>query len=152
MNYGIPDWSRLSNQWGICPSRVICPSSSHSVTCPKVQPWIVLWISVGIVIMMRIRAMEFYGFLVASVRLSWKIRHRSSTYREGTSSRRWRLVSDGNGTVHSPISCDRVPNCSQFLVSSNASAVPDTMDLVYIDSVGQYAAPLSPKEVNRVLA
>ena len=46
--------------------------------------------------------------------------------------------SDGDDTVHSPIRFYRVPNCIQSLVSSNTSAVPDTVDLVYIDFVERY--------------
>lgn len=47
---------------------------------------------------------------------------------------------DGDDTVHSPISFYRVPNCIQSLVSSNMSTVPETVDLVYIDFIEPYVA------------
>lgn len=46
--------------------------------------------------------------------------------------------SDGDDTIHSPISFYRVPNCIQASVSSNSSATPDTVDLVYIDFIERY--------------
>lgn len=42
---------------------------------------------------------------------------------------------DGDDTIHSPISFYRVPNCIHFLKSANASAAPKTVDLVYIDFI-----------------
>lgn len=42
---------------------------------------------------------------------------------------------DGDDTIHSPISFYRVPNCLQALLSANASHVPETVDLIYIDFV-----------------
>lgn len=45
--------------------------------------------------------------------------------------------SNGDDTVHSPISSYSVPNCIQALVS-NTSATPDTVDLVYVDFVEPY--------------
>ncbi|CAL5866655.1 uncharacterized protein PFLUO_LOCUS864 [Penicillium psychrofluorescens] len=47
---------------------------------------------------------------------------------------------DGDDTVHSPISFYRVPNCIQALVAANASAVPETVDLVYIDFIERHVA------------
>ena len=46
--------------------------------------------------------------------------------------------SDGDDTIHSPISFYKVPNCIQSLLSKNATTVPDTVDLVYIDFVQPY--------------
>lgn len=46
--------------------------------------------------------------------------------------------SDGDDTIHSPISFYRVPNCIQALVSPNSSVAPDTVDLVYIDFIERY--------------
>ncbi|KNG84733.1 Ser/Thr protein phosphatase family [Aspergillus nomiae NRRL 13137] len=43
--------------------------------------------------------------------------------------------SDGDDTIHSPISFYRVPNCIQALISSKESAAPETVDLVYIDFI-----------------
>ena len=45
--------------------------------------------------------------------------------------------SDGDDTVHSPISSYSVPNCIQALVS-NTAATPDTVDLVYVDFIEPY--------------
>ncbi|KAJ5101450.1 hypothetical protein NUU61_003672 [Penicillium alfredii] len=47
---------------------------------------------------------------------------------------------DGDDTIHSPISFYRVPNCIQALVSANASVVPETIDLVYIEFIERYVA------------
>ncbi|KAL4889287.1 Metallo-dependent phosphatase-like protein [Aspergillus ambiguus] len=47
---------------------------------------------------------------------------------------------DGDDTVHSPISFYRVPNCIQALISPDSSAIPDTVDLVYIDFIESYVA------------
>lgn len=47
---------------------------------------------------------------------------------------------DGDDTIHSPISFYRVPNCIQSLISSDPSATPDTVDLVYIDFIEPYVA------------
>ncbi|KAE8352687.1 Metallo-dependent phosphatase-like protein [Aspergillus coremiiformis] len=48
--------------------------------------------------------------------------------------------SDGDDTIHSPISFYRVPNCIQALISPNISAVPEMVDLVYIDFIESYVA------------
>ena len=48
--------------------------------------------------------------------------------------------SDGDDTVHSPISFYRVPNCIQALLSANTTDVPQTVDLVYIEFVQPYLA------------
>lgn len=47
---------------------------------------------------------------------------------------------DGDDTLHSPISYYHVPNCIHALVSTNSSAVPETVDLVYIDFIERYVA------------
>lgn len=46
--------------------------------------------------------------------------------------------SDGDDTMHSPISSYKVPNCIQSLVSSNMSAAVDTVDMVYIDFIERH--------------
>ncbi|KAF7593037.1 hypothetical protein BBP40_012125 [Aspergillus hancockii] len=48
--------------------------------------------------------------------------------------------SDGDDTIHSPLSFYRVPNCIQGLSSPNAPAVPETVDLVYIDFIESHVA------------
>ncbi|KAE8147264.1 Metallo-dependent phosphatase-like protein [Aspergillus avenaceus] len=48
--------------------------------------------------------------------------------------------SDGDDTIHSPISFFRVPNCIQALVSSESPVVPEAVDLVYIDFIQSYVA------------
>lgn len=45
---------------------------------------------------------------------------------------------DGDDTVHSPITYYRVPNCIQALLSANESNAPETVDLVYIEFVQPY--------------
>ncbi|RAK72629.1 metallophosphoesterase family protein [Aspergillus fijiensis CBS 313.89] len=47
---------------------------------------------------------------------------------------------DGDDTVHSPLTFYRVPNCIQSLVSPTASDQPETVDLVYIDFIEPYVA------------
>ncbi|OJJ98888.1 hypothetical protein ASPACDRAFT_121650 [Aspergillus aculeatus ATCC 16872] len=47
---------------------------------------------------------------------------------------------DGDDTVHSPLTFYRVPNCIQSLVSPTASDPPETVDLVYIDFIEPYVA------------
>lgn len=47
---------------------------------------------------------------------------------------------DGDDTIHSPITFYRVPNCIQSLVSSNSSHIPEKVDLVYIDFIEPYVA------------
>lgn len=47
---------------------------------------------------------------------------------------------DGDDTIHSPISFYRVPNCIRYLRSANASEVPKKVDLVYIDFIEKYVA------------
>lgn len=47
---------------------------------------------------------------------------------------------DGDDTIRSPIPFYRVPNCIQALLSANASNVPETVDLVYIEFVQPYLA------------
>jgi hypothetical protein len=47
---------------------------------------------------------------------------------------------DGDDTIHAPISFYRVPNCIQALVSTNSSEIPEKMDLVYIDFIERYIA------------
>ncbi|KAJ5999232.1 hypothetical protein N7451_007042 [Penicillium sp. IBT 35674x] len=42
---------------------------------------------------------------------------------------------DGDDTIHSPISAYQVPNCIQSLLTANESTVPETVDLVYINFV-----------------
>ncbi|KAJ6137611.1 hypothetical protein N7471_004097 [Penicillium samsonianum] len=42
---------------------------------------------------------------------------------------------DGDDTIHSPISFYRVPNCIQALIPANASETPKTVDLVYLDFI-----------------
>ncbi|KAJ5834242.1 hypothetical protein N7447_000268 [Penicillium robsamsonii] len=42
---------------------------------------------------------------------------------------------DGDDTIHSPISFYRVPNCIQTLISPNASETPKTVDMVYLDFI-----------------
>lgn len=46
---------------------------------------------------------------------------------------------DGDDTIHSPISIYRVPNCISSLVA-NESALPETVDLVYIDFIEPHVA------------
>ncbi|KAE8387353.1 Metallo-dependent phosphatase-like protein [Aspergillus alliaceus] len=48
--------------------------------------------------------------------------------------------SDGDDTIHLPISFYRVPNCIHALIPTNASSVPKTVDLVYIDFIEPYVA------------
>lgn len=43
--------------------------------------------------------------------------------------------SDGDDTVHAPISFYRVPNCIQSSISFPASGDPETVDIVYIDFI-----------------
>ncbi|KAG0158721.1 hypothetical protein PDIDSM_6240 [Penicillium digitatum] len=45
---------------------------------------------------------------------------------------------DGDDTIHSPISFYHVPNCIQSLKSINASETPKTVDLVYLDFIEKY--------------
>lgn len=45
---------------------------------------------------------------------------------------------DGDDTIHAPVSFYRVPNCIQTLLSANASGVPETVDLVYIEFLQPY--------------
>jgi 2',3'-cyclic-nucleotide 2'-phosphodiesterase (5'-nucleotidase family) len=45
---------------------------------------------------------------------------------------------DGDDTIHAPISFYRVPNCIQALVSANSSEIPEKVDLVYIDFIERY--------------
>jgi hypothetical protein len=45
---------------------------------------------------------------------------------------------DGDDTIHSPISFYRVPNVFQATLSANASATPETVDLVYIEFLQSY--------------
>lgn len=45
---------------------------------------------------------------------------------------------DGDDTIHSPITFYRVPNCIQALLSANEFNVPETVDLVYIEFVQPY--------------
>ncbi|KAJ5770852.1 uncharacterized protein N7511_002903 [Penicillium nucicola] len=45
---------------------------------------------------------------------------------------------DGDDTIHAPISFYRVPNCIQALVSANSSETPEKVDLVYIDFIERY--------------
>ncbi|KAJ5772018.1 hypothetical protein N7520_002547 [Penicillium odoratum] len=40
---------------------------------------------------------------------------------------------DGDDTIHSPISAYQVPNCIQALLSTNETTAPETVDLVYIN-------------------
>lgn len=47
---------------------------------------------------------------------------------------------DGDDTIHSPITFYRVPNCIQALLSTNMSQVPETVDLIYIEFVQPYLA------------
>ncbi|KAF9885136.1 hypothetical protein FE257_000713 [Aspergillus nanangensis] len=47
---------------------------------------------------------------------------------------------DGDDTVHKPISFYRVPNCIQSLVSTDAVTNPASVDLVYIDFIESYVA------------
>ncbi|KAJ5130196.1 uncharacterized protein N7515_006235 [Penicillium bovifimosum] len=47
---------------------------------------------------------------------------------------------DGDDTIHSPITFYRVPNCIRALISANASEAPETVDLVYIDFIEKYVA------------
>lgn len=42
---------------------------------------------------------------------------------------------DGDDTIHSPISAYQVPNCIQSLLSTSETTVPETVDLVYINFV-----------------
>ncbi|KAJ5930778.1 hypothetical protein N7466_006271 [Penicillium verhagenii] len=42
---------------------------------------------------------------------------------------------DGDDTIHSPISAYQMPNCIQAFLSSNDTEVPETVDLVYINFV-----------------
>lgn len=42
---------------------------------------------------------------------------------------------DGDDTIHSPVSFYRVPNCIQALLLGNASETPETVDLIYIEFV-----------------
>ncbi|KAJ5910295.1 hypothetical protein N7504_004938 [Penicillium tannophilum] len=42
---------------------------------------------------------------------------------------------DGDDTIHSPISAYQVPNCIQSLLPTNETQVPETVDLVYINFV-----------------
>ncbi|KAJ5961110.1 uncharacterized protein N7479_008260 [Penicillium vulpinum] len=42
---------------------------------------------------------------------------------------------DGDDTIHSPISFYRVPNCIQTLITANASETPKTVDMVYLDFI-----------------
>lgn len=47
---------------------------------------------------------------------------------------------DGDDTIHSPISFYQVPNCIQALLSANTSGVPETVDLIYIEFVQPHLA------------
>ncbi|KAJ5151770.1 hypothetical protein N7492_010065 [Penicillium capsulatum] len=47
---------------------------------------------------------------------------------------------DGDDTIHSPVSFYRVPNCIQALLSANSSGVLETVDLVYIEFLQPYMA------------
>ncbi|KAJ5774668.1 hypothetical protein N7457_009564 [Penicillium paradoxum] len=47
---------------------------------------------------------------------------------------------DGDDTVHSPISFYRVPNCIRALTPANASEIPKTVDLIYIDFIEKYVS------------
>jgi len=47
---------------------------------------------------------------------------------------------DGDDTVHSPISFYQVPNCIQALLSADTSGVPETVDLIYIEFVQPHLA------------
>ncbi|KAJ5537901.1 hypothetical protein N7494_007380 [Penicillium frequentans] len=42
---------------------------------------------------------------------------------------------DGDDTIHSPISAYQVPNCIQSLLPTNETKMPETVDLVYINFV-----------------
>ncbi|KAE8322744.1 Metallo-dependent phosphatase-like protein [Aspergillus sergii] len=48
--------------------------------------------------------------------------------------------SDGDDTIHSPISFYRVPKCIQVLISPKESPAPKTVDLVYIDFIESHVA------------
>ncbi|KAL4801753.1 Metallo-dependent phosphatase-like protein [Aspergillus unguis] len=50
------------------------------------------------------------------------------------------LGTDGDDTVHSTIDFYQVPNCIGSLVGAPDSAVPETVDLVYIDFIEPYVA------------
>ncbi|KAJ5594573.1 uncharacterized protein N7459_000781 [Penicillium hispanicum] len=61
--------------------------------------------------------------------------------------------SDGDDTLHTPISFYRVPNCIQALLGANTTEVPETVDLVYIEFVQPYlvlAAEFAGLEVDFV--
>jgi hypothetical protein len=45
---------------------------------------------------------------------------------------------DGDDTIHAPVSFYRVPNCIQALGSANSSEIPEKVDLVYIDFIERY--------------
>ncbi|KAA8649245.1 hypothetical protein EYZ11_003050 [Aspergillus tanneri] len=47
---------------------------------------------------------------------------------------------DGDDTIHSPIPFYRIPNCIQARMSLNESAIPEIVDLVYIDFIESYVA------------
>ncbi|KAJ5198434.1 uncharacterized protein N7498_007551 [Penicillium cinerascens] len=47
---------------------------------------------------------------------------------------------DGDDTLHSPISFYQVPNCIQALLSANTSGVPETVDLIYIEFIQPHLA------------
>ncbi|CAG8036008.1 unnamed protein product [Penicillium nalgiovense] len=42
---------------------------------------------------------------------------------------------DGDDTIHSPITFYRVPNCIRTLIPANTSETPKTVDLVYLDFI-----------------
>ncbi|KAB8070902.1 5'-nucleotidase [Aspergillus leporis] len=48
--------------------------------------------------------------------------------------------SDGDDTIHSSLPFYRVPNCIQALSSPRTPAVPETVDLVYIDFIESHVA------------
>lgn len=45
--------------------------------------------------------------------------------------------SDGDDTIHEPVSFYRLPNCLQVLLN-NATEAPETVDLVYLDFIEKY--------------
>ncbi|KAI9367673.1 Metallo-dependent phosphatase-like protein [Aspergillus egyptiacus] len=50
------------------------------------------------------------------------------------------LGMDGDDTVHSPIDFYQIPNCIDSLISNDSSAVPEIVDLVYVDFIEPYIA------------
>ncbi|KAL4972444.1 Metallo-dependent phosphatase-like protein [Aspergillus desertorum] len=55
------------------------------------------------------------------------------------------LGADGDDTVHSKIDFYQVPNCIGALISNGGSAVPETVDLVYIDFIQPYVTLAADK-------